>query len=457
MTPSRFLRFPAGFTWGATTSAYQIEGAWNEDGKGLSIWDAFVRQPGRIERGETGNVAADHYHRWQQDLTLMHELGLQAYCFSIAWTRVQPDGYGKVNPAGLDFYQRLVDGLLELGIQPWLMLYHWDLPLALQERGGWAERDTAFRFADYAHIIARHLGDRVRYWVTHNEPAVIAFLGHFTGEHAPGIQDPVIALRAAHHVLLSHGYGVQALRAILPASAQLGIILNLYPVYPASDSLEDQQAAQLYDAVQNRLFLDALLRGQYPADLLHHFTGLFPEAHEGDLETISEPMDFLGINYYTRAVVRYAQNSLPLQAELVYPEGNEYSQMWEIYPQGLYDLLIRLHVDYRDAPLCPVDWYITENGVPVPDGVDFDGRVRDERRIRFLRRHLRALHRAIQAGVPIRGYFHWSLLDNFEWAYGYRMRFGLIYVDWETQQRIIKDSGRFYAEVIRRNALEIAE
>ncbi len=454
---TRLLRFPQGFLWGATTSAYQIEGAWNEDGKGLSIWDVFVHQPGHVERGETGDVAADHYHRWPEDLALMSALGLQAYCFSVAWTRIQPEGYGRVNPAGLDFYERLVDGLLERNIQPWLMLYHWDLPQSLQEHGGWASRDTALRFADYAQIVAHRLGDRVTYWVTHNEPAVVAYAGHFSGEHAPGIRNPFIALRVVHHLLLAHGYGLQALRAVLPNGARLGIILNLIPTYPASETPQDQQAAQRFDGFQNRLFLDALLRGHYPEDLSHQFVGLFPEPQAGDLEIISEPMDFLGINYYSRAVVRYAPQALPLQAEQVYPAGNEYSQMWEIYPQGLYDLLTRLYIEYRDTPFCPLDWYITENGVPVPDGVDFDGRVRDERRIRYIRRHLRALHQAIQEGVPLRGYFYWSLLDNFEWAYGYRMRFGLVYVDFETQERIPKDSARFYAEVIRKNAIEVVE
>jgi beta-glucosidase len=451
---TRSLYFPPGFTWGATTSAYQIEGAWNEAGKGVSIWDDFVRQPGRIERGETGNIAADHYHRYPQDVALMADLGLKAYCFSVAWTRIQPDGAGPVNMAGLDFYQRLVDELLEHQIEPWLMLYHWDLPLAIQTRGGWAARDTAQRFADYAQIVAHRLGDRVSHWVTHNEPYVISFLGHLTGEHAPGVRDPAVSLRVAHHVLLAHGYGVQALRSILPDDAQIGIILDLYPTYPASNSPEDRQAAVTFDLTRNRLFLDPLLRGQYSDDLLRHLTGIFPEVRPGDLEVISQPMDFLGINYYSRALVRHAPQALPFQVDQVFPPGNEYSQMWEVYPEGLYDLLMRLYYDYRDAPWCPTDWYITENGLPVPDGVDFDGRVRDERRIRFLRAHLENLHHAIQDGAPVRGYFHWSLMDNFEWGYGYRMRFGFIYVDWDTQKRIIKDSGRWYSRVIRENKIE---
>lgn len=453
---TRTLQFPKEFVWGASTAAYQIEGAWDTDGKSPSIWDTFVRRPGSIERGETGDIAADHYHRYPQDIQLMVELGVQAYAFSIAWTRLQPNGSGAVNSAGLDFYERLVDELLEHGIQPWVKLYHWDLPQALQDLGGWAKRDTVLRFADYAQITARRLGDRVDQWVTLNEPFVSAFAGHFSGDHAPGVRDPVIALRAVHHLLLAHGYGAQALRSSLPAAAQIGIILNLAPVYPAEDTQADRDAAVVFDGVHNRLFLDPLLNGRYPQDLMRRFIGLWPEVRPGDLEAISEPLDFLGINYYSRAVMRSEPKALPLQAEAVYPAGNEYSQMWEVYPQGLTDLLVRLHSDYRDAPFCPVDWYITENGIPVADAVDFDGRVRDERRIRYLRAHLEALHRAIQAGAPLRGYFHWSLLDNFEWAYGYRMRFGLIHVDWETQRRTIKDSGRFFAEVIRRNAVEAA-
>lgn len=447
MQPSQaFLNFPGDFTWGAITSSYQIEGAWDEDSKGLSIWDTFVMQPGKIERGETGKVAVDHYHRWREDIDLMAALGLKAYCFSISWPRIFPGGVGNVNQAGLDFYSRLVDGLLAKGIQPFAMLYHWELPQALQDKGGWANRDTAYAFAEYARAAARVLGDRVPYWVTHNEPFVSSMGGHFTGQLAPGIQDPVIAFKAAHHSLLSHGLAVHALRSEIRAQtdARIGLILNLSPVFPATNSPQDLYAAQLYDGVINRTFLDPVFKGSYPADVLEMVGPLFPELQEGDLQTISVPIDFLGVNYYSRAVVCYDPDAPIIQIREVHPPESEYSQMWEIYPQGIYAILTRVQRDYH-----PAQMFITENGVCVPDGIDFDGKVRDYRRIRYLRDHLAQIHRAMADGVPLKGYFCWSLMDNFEWAYGYRMRFGLAYVDFETQVRTIKESGHWYAKVIR--------
>ena len=451
MDDQGLLKFPDGFLWGAVTSSYQIEGAWDEDGKGPSIWDTFVRQPGKIERGETGMVAADHYHRWQEDIDLMGALGLKAYCFSISWPRVLPAGVGQVNQAGLDFYQRLVDALLAKGIMPVVMLYHWELPQSLQERGGWGERDTALAFADYARLMAQALSDRVPFWVTHNEPFVSAMAGHFTGEHAPGIQDPVIALRATHHLLLSHGLAVQALRSSLPATAaaKIGLILNLTPAYPASDSQADRDAARRQDGIANRLFLDPVFKGAYPADMLEMLGPLFPEVPPGDLAAISTPLDFLGVNYYSRAVVRHDPDFPILNASQVYPPASEYSQMWEIYPPGMFDILKRVHDEYH-----PQEMFVTENGVCVPDGVDFDGKVRDDRRICYLSDHLAQVHKALQAGVPLKGYFHWTLTDNFEWAFGYRMRFGLVYVDFDTQARTIKESGRWYAGLIRENCLD---
>ena len=449
MTRGRtILKFPPGFIWGTITSAYQIEGAWSEDGKGPSIWDTFAHTQNKIERGENGDTAADYYHRWPGDLDLMASLGIPAYCFSVSWPRILPEGAGAPNPAGLDFYDRLVDGLLARGITPYLMLYHWDLPQALQDRGGWAERGTANLFADYAQVLAKRLGDRVAHWITHDEPFVAAMAGHFNGIHAPGLQDPFAAVQAAQNMLLSHGCAVQALRGTLPERAQIGIILSLYPVYPASDSEGDRAAAARVDGITNRLFTDPLLRGAYPQDVLDMFGPMFPQLQPGDLEVISTPIDFLGVNYYTRVVAREDPGFPILQAANVQPEDSEYSQMWEIYPQGMYDMLTRIHRDYA-----PKNIYVTENGVPVPDGVDFDGRVRDERRIRYLHNHIAEMHRAIEDGVPVRGYFHWSFMDNFEWSFGYRMRFGLVYVDFQTQQRIVKDSGRWYAGVIRRNGL----
>ncbi len=450
MSERKFLRFPEGFIWGAATSAYQIEGAWNEDGKGPSIWDTFCRIPGKIRNGDTGDVAADHYHRWEEDVNIMAELGLKAYRFSISWPRIFPEGVGEVNRKGLDFYSRLVDKLLAHGIEPFVTLYHWDLPQALQDRGGWPSRDTAYAFAHYAETVAGELGDRVSFWITHNEPFVAALIGHFTGEHAPGIQDPSAAFSAAHHLLLSHGLAAQAIRAAASRKPEVGIVLNLHPVHPASPSEEDQLAARRFDGIINRMFLDPIFRGKYPEDIVELLGFLLPEIRPGDMETISVPIDFIGINYYTRSVARFDPEFPLIQASQIHPEGNEYSQMWEIYPPGIYEIVTRVWKEYN-----PNSIFLTENGVPVPDGVDFDGRVRDERRIRYLKNHLIHLHRAISEGAPVRGYFVWSLLDNFEWAYGYSMRFGLVYVDYPTQKRIIKDSGRWYAQVIRENGLAL--
>ena len=448
MSASGLLHFPDGFLWGASTAAYQIEGAWSEDGKGPSIWDTFTRQPGTIRHGQTADLAVDFYHRWPEDTRLMADLGLQAYCFSVAWPRILPLGTGAVNPAGLDFYDRLIDGLLAQRIEPFVMLYHWDLPQALQDRGGWPNRETARHFAEYARIVAERLGDRVTTWVTHNEPFVAAMAGHFTGEHAPGILDPAAAVAASHHLLLSHGYAVEVLRATLRPEARIGIILNLTPVSPASESEVDRLAARRFDGIYNRMYLDPIFRGSYPDDVREMLGPLFPEVQSEDLESIAAPLDFLGVNYYSRAVVRDDPGFPILQALQVQPVESEYSQMWEIYPPGIYDLLTHLWAEYRLPPL-----FITENGVPVPDGVDFDGRVRDERRIRYLRDHLVQIHRALSDGVPVRGYFVWTFQDNFEWAFGYDMRFGLVYVDFETQDRIVKDSGRWVAQVIRENGV----
>ncbi len=452
MTDTPLLNFPPNFIWGTATSAYQIEGAWNEDGKGPSIWDTFCHTPGKTFKNQNGDVAVDHYHLFKSDIGLMKELGLKAYRFSVAWSRVQPAGTGPVNPQGLDFYDRLVDELLQSAITPVLTLFHWDLPQTLQDLGGWPNRAVTDAFAEYAGIVARRLGDRVPYWITHNEPFVAAMAGYFIGEHAPGIQDPMAALQTVHHLLLSHGKAVQVLRSELPAEAKIGITLNLSPVHPASEKPEDLQAAAVFDAVLNRSFLDPVLRGQYPAELMNVLGPIFPQVSAEDLQIIAAPLDFLGVNYYTRAVVQYDPNFLPIFAAQVNPPGNEYSMMWEIYPLGIHELLTRIHNDYPSIPL-----FVTENGIPVPDDVDFDGRVRDERRIRYVYKHLCQVHKAIQAGVPVIGYLSWSFTDNFEWAYGYRMRFGIVYVDFETQQRIIKDSGRWFSEIIRLNGVPPCE
>ena len=449
MSSRDFLSFPPHFLWGVASSSYQIEGAVNEDGRGASIWDTFCHQPGKVRDGETGDVAADHYHRWREDVGIMADLGVKAYRFSIAWPRILPLGGGTVNKAGLDFYDRLVDALLAAGIEPFPTLYHWDLPQTLQDRGGWPERDTAHYFADYAQVVGERLGDRVTYWITHNEPWVMAFVGHFEGGHAPGIQDPVASFRAVHHLLLSHGLASEALRASCRNRPRVGIVLNLNPVHPATDSQADREAAMRADAGLNRLLLEPLFRRQYPADLVELLGPIFTPPQPGDMERIAAPLDWLGVNYYSRTVVRHDPNSPIFQVSPVQPVGNDYSQMWEIYPLGLHELLTRVWKDYR-----PPYIIVSENGICVPDAPDLDGHIRDVRRIQYLHDHIAQVHRAIADGVPVRGYFVWSLTDNFEWAHGYAMRFGLVYVDYATQSRTVKDSGHWYKQVIEANGVE---
>jgi beta-glucosidase len=445
-------QFPAGFAWGTATAAYQIEGAWDEDGKGESIWDRFAHQPGKIQDGTSGDVACDHYHRWAEDVALMRELGVPNYRFSINWPRILPGGRGEVNPKGLDFYSRLVDGLLEAGVRPFITLYHWELPQTLQDEGGWAARPTAEAFVELADVVSRRLGDRVSDWITHNEPWCASFLGYDAGEHAPGRKgDKAGAIAAAHHLLLSHGWAVPAIRANSPA-AEVGITLNQSPAVAASPSPADQAATRFYDGFFNRWFLDPVYYGRYPQDILDAYVAagvLNPEQliRPGDLAAVAAPLDFLGINYYSRAIIRNLQapDNLPVSVQ---PEPNATEMGWEIYPDSLYDVLVRLHADYH-----PPKIYITENGASYSDGPDASGRVHDQRRIDYLRSHLLAVHRAIQDGVPVQGYFVWSLLDNFEWAKGYRQRFGIVWVDYETQRRLPKDSALWYREVIRRNGV----
>ncbi|MGQ9715646.1 MAG: GH1 family beta-glucosidase [Anaerolineae bacterium] len=443
------LAFPEHFTWGAATAAYQIEGAWDEDGKGPSIWDVFCRVPGAIQDGDTGDVACDHYHRWREDVALMRELGLRAYRFSVSWPRVLPEGRGKVNRPGLDFYDRLVDALLAAEIQPFVTLYHWDLPQALQEEGGWPVRDTARRFADFADVVSRRLGDRVRHWITLNEPWVVAYAGYGNGYHAPGIRNPLAAVQATHHLLLAHGLAVPVLRENGDAATQVGITLNLSPVHPASDRPADEGAARRYDGFLNRWFLDPLFRRRYPEDMLEMLGSALPDRYEEDLETIAVPVDFLGVNNYTRTVVADDPDSVVVETREVKPTGRPYTEMgWEVYPEGLYEILTRVHRDY--APPCI---YITENGAAFADQVDAEGRVHDAQRVGFLREHIAQAHRALEEGVPLAGYFVWTLLDNFEWAYGYSKRFGIVYVDFATQERIVKDSGIWYRGVIAENGV----
>lgn len=433
--------FPAGFVWGAATAAYQIEGSPTADGKGESTWDRFSHVPGTVSDGSTGDVACDHYRLWREDVALMRELGLDAYRFSISWPRVVPEGRGPVNQAGLDFYDRLTDGLLEAGIVPFVTLYHWDLPQGLQDQGGWADRDTAQHFATYTGAVVNRLADRVANWITINEPAVVAYNGHLWGEHAPGMRSLRLAYAAAHNVLRAHGLAMQVIRAAAPG-IQAGITLNLTPMHPASDRNEDEEATRLADGFQNRRFLDPVLLGRYPDDISQLAGESGPAIEEGDLATIQQPIDFLGVNYYTRNLVRRRTGSGPLPFEEIKPAGPEYTEMrWEVYPDGLSEILERVHRDYAVSAI-----YVTENGAAFPDVVTGDGRVRDARRRAYLESHVEAMSRAISAGVPLKGYFVWSLMDNFEWAHGFTKRFGIVYVDYQTQRRVIKDSGRWYQD-----------
>ncbi|MGZ3716135.1 MAG: GH1 family beta-glucosidase [Ktedonobacterales bacterium] len=438
--------FPEGFVWGAATSAYQIEGATDEDGRGESIWDRFCHTPGTIVDGSTGDVACDHYLRWQDDLNLIQRLGLKAYRFSIAWPRMLPEGYGRVNAAGLDFYERLVDGLLARGVQPFATLYHWDLPQVLEDRGGWRNRDTARFFADFAYLMARRLGDRVGHWITHNEPWIVTYFGHVTGEMAPGLHDRALIGPVAHHLLLSHGLAVQAIRSVVSPTTQVGITLSVTHIEPVSDREEDVQAAHLSDTFSHRLFLDPLYRGKYPDEV----APLLSEelVRPGDLDAISAPIDFLGLNYYTRTLVR-ARGGDPLDPETVppkQPKGSLTTMGFEVYPEGLYMLLHRIQDEYAPRKL-----YITENGAAYPDTLTKRGEVHDTKRITYLREHMLAARAALAEGVRLQGYFVWSLMDNFEWAKGYTQRFGIVYVDFPTQRRIVKASGQFVSRVAATN------
>ncbi len=440
-------RFPQGFLWGAATASYQIEGAVNEDGRGVSIWDTFAATPGKVFQGDNGSVAANHYHQMAEDVDLMAQLGLGAYRFSIAWPRIQPDGRGAVIAAGLDFYERLVDTLLAKGIQPFATLYHWDLPQQLEDEGGWLKRETAYAFADYAELVAKRLGDRVAGWITINEPWCIAYLGYGIGIHAPGKRDRQGCVEAGHHVMLAHGLALPRIRAYVNASAKVGITLNFSPAYPADERPETQRDMALADDFGNRWFTDPLFKGHYPEHLFEALGVNSPTIEEGDMALISAPIDFLGVNNYSRVVVRGLEKPpLADACHIVAPiPGACYTEMgWEIFPQGLTDILVWLHQEYAVPAL-----YVTENGAAFVDTWDGNGHVSDPRRVDYLRDHIEALTKALEQGVALEGYFVWSLMDNFEWAEGYSKRFGVVYIDYATQQRIVKDSGHWYADFIR--------
>jgi beta-glucosidase len=447
------LLFPPGFLWGAGTAAYQIEGASTVDGRTPSIWDTFCRVPGKVVNGDTGDVAVDHYHRADQDVALMSEIGLGAYRFSVSWPRVQPGGTGPANEPGLAFYDRLVDRLLGAGIDPVVTLYHWDLPQELEDAGGWPARDTAYRFADYTRLVVDRLGDRVKMWTTINEPWCAAFLGYASGMHAPGLTDPGASLRAAYHLLLAHGLSAQVLRSSIPAGVPLSLVLNLGAIRPATPTEEDLDAVRQTDGLINRIFLDPVLRGGVlPADVLAnnaHLVDWDALRQPGDAEIIGTPVDVIGVNYYQPSVVGRGQGGRGASA---WPgcdnvthrraPGELTDMHWPIDPTGLSELLLRLHADYDGVPLM-----ITENGAAFADQL-VNGAVEDTNRIAYLRDHLLAAHEALRAGVDLRGYFVWSLMDNFEWSFGYGKRFGIIHVDYETQLRTLKNSARWYGNVI---------
>jgi beta-glucosidase len=434
--------FPSDFIWGAATASYQIEGAAFEDGRGESVWDRFSATPGTVRAGDTGAVACDFYHRYRDDVRLMRELGLDAFRFSISWPRVLPEGRGAVNAAGLDFYDRLVDELLANDIEPFATLFHWDTPQALEDAGGWPVRATAEAFVEYTEAIVGRLGDRVRHWMTHNEPWVHAWIGYGWGEHAPGRTSEVDAVAAAHHLLLSHGWAVEAIRRAAP-DAQVGIVLNLAHTYPASDSPEDEAAAWRVDGEGNRWFLDPIFRGSYPADLLDRNELVAPVVQDGDLETIAAPIDFLGVNNYFRFVVGAGPNGPQFVAN---PEAQHTDMGWEVHPDGLHKLLVRVANDYAPPAI-----YVTENGAAFGDVRVHDGAVHDPERTAYLETYIDAVGRATAEGAPVKGYFVWSFLDNFEWGHGYSKRFGIVYIDYPTLERVPKDSFYWYRDLIAAN------
>lgn len=450
------MRLPDGFGLGVATASYQVEGAVADDGRKPSVWDTFAHTPGRIVNDDTGDIACDHYHRYAEDVALLASLGVQYYRFSLAWPRIQPDGRGPLNAAGVDFYSRLVDALLENGIQPWVTLYHWDLPQVLEDLGGWPSRDTASYFADYAAATYERLSDRVINWTTLNEPWCSAYLGYANGMHAPGRTDPTDAIRAAHHLLLGHGMAVSRMRDIGAQGNQFGITLNLWPVTAVTP--DDQDAARRVDGISNRFFLDPVLLGRYPTDVVDDLAakGIDPGIQDGDEKTIAAPLDVLGVNYYNPVQVRL--RSEPVTEPVAWvgcedvesvPFGLPTTDMgWEIDPDGLRRLLVRLRDDYPAMPI-----YVTENGIALRDVPGPDGVVDDPERVAYIDGHLRAVGQAIEAGVDVRGYFLWTFTDNFEWSYGFSKRFGLVYLDYPTQARIPKTSAAWFAQVCRTGEL----
>jgi beta-glucosidase len=440
------MSFPKDFLWGAATASYQIEGAALEDGRGECIWTRFSHTPGKVMNGDTGDIACDHYHRYPEDVKLMQDLGLKAYRFSTSWARVIPQGVGASNPLGLDFYDKLVDTLLAAGIQPFATLYHWDLPQALQDRGGWANPEIVERFADYADLMTKYLGDRVKNWTTFNEPWVVTFTSHLEGRHAPGLEDLSTALRVSHNLMLSHGAAVPVIRQNVP-DAKVGITLDLHYRHAATDKPEDIAAAEREDAYKFSWFLDPIFKGKYPDLLVDWVKENAPDIDMSAISKAAVPIDFLGVNYYMRWLVSHDEDAYPLKTRGVPKEGSEITTMgWEVYPGGLYQILARIKREYNPATI-----YITENGCAFIDPEPVDGVVEDPRRAAYYKGHIQAVEKAIDEGIPVKGYFAWSLMDNFEWGFGYTQRFGIIYVNYETQERIWKRSAHYYKSVIQAN------
>ena len=445
---TKLLKFPDNFLWGTATCSYQIEGAVKEDGRGESIWDVFSHTPGKTLNGDTGDVACDHYHRWQDDIKIMQSLGYPNYRFSLGWPRILPNGRGKINQPGLDFYSRLIDGLLEAGITPMATLYHWDLPIALEN--AWLNREVVDAFAEYTEVVARHLGDRVKYWFTINEPWCASHLSYTYGEHAPGMKDRLKGILAAHHLLLAHGVAVKEIRKTVP-DAQIGIVLNMSPVHNDPDAPVSEDRIRFIDGELIRWFADPIYGRGYPQDMLEDYVGMgvldstTPDfIKPGDMDLMAQETDLLGINYYTRMFVSANSDGIHNE-ERVVPQTD---MGWELYPQGLYELLERINREYH-----PKQLMVTENGASYADGPDKNGKVHDQRRIDYLQNHIQMVWKAIQAGIPVTAYLQWSLMDNFEWARGYSQRFGAIHVDYETQKRTIKDSAYWFSDVIKRNGL----
>lgn len=445
----KIYKFPDNFLWGAATSSYQIEGAWEADNKSMSIWDDFCRKPGAIYNGDRGDIACDHYYRYEEDIEIMKKIGIKAYRFSVSWPRIMPKGYGEPNKKGVEFYKNLITLLNKNNIKPFLTIYHWDLPLELQKEGGWANRKTAEYFVQYSKYLFKEFGDSVSYWATINEPFIVSMVGNYWGIHAPGIQDPKTAFQVSHNLLLAHGYTVNAFKE-MKMKSKIGIVLNMPDIHSASNNMEDKMAARIKEGLINRWYTEPVFKGTYPNFICEFLKkkGIFPEIQADDLKYIHTPVDFLGLNYYSRSVIKYSINDSVLEFDWAEVMSEKTDMGWEIYPEGLFNILKWLQNEYNNIPI-----YITENGAAFNDHL-VNNKVNDIKRINFFQRHFIQANKAIQSGVNLKGFFVWSLLDNFEWNWGYSKRFGITYIDYKTQKRIIKESALWLKEIIRKNSLE---